>query len=485
MPILQATIGKARPVSPNNPNPAVEALDTRRINADLLRPVFQTTRRFWIAAGLLGLVIAWAVAAWAYQIKTGLGVTGINQRVMWAIYIVNFVFWIGISHAGTLISAILRVTNATWRHPITRAAEAITVFALMIGPMFILVDLGRVWLFYWVAPLPNLRDLWPNFRSPLLWDFSCINAYLVGSLTYLYLPMIPDLALVRDSLGNTGWRRHLYRLLALGWVGSARQWVLLEKAISVMAIIIMPLAVSVHTVVSWVFGMTVNPMWHSTIFGPYFVVGAIFSGIAAVIVALYVIRSILKLESYLEALHFNNLGLLLLAFCLLWGYFTFAEYLTVYYGHGEHEMPVFQYKVSGGLAPLFWGMVVGCLLVPLPLLAFRRTRTPLGTTVAALFVLAGMWLERLTIVVGTLSHPRLSFMWHKYRPSWVELSIMAGAFAYFIFLYLIFSKLFPIVAVWEYKEGRKLLARRAIAAGEHPAPSTAARATVTELEAGG
>ncbi len=457
----------------NSPTRAADALDARQINTDLLRPILRTTARFWIAVGLLSLVMAWAMVAFSYQVTTGLGVAGINQRVMWGVYIANFVFWIGISHAGTLISAILRVTNTTWRRPITRAAEAITVFALMIGPTFILIHLGRVWLFYWVVPYPDPRYLWPNFRSPLLWDFSCISTYLLGSVTYLYLPMIPDLALVRDSFPNGGWRRHLYRLLALGWEGSARQWALLEKAISAMAIIIMPLAVSVHTVVSWVFGMTVNPMWHSTIFGPYFVVGAIFSGIAAVIAALYVIRRTLKLERYLEPVHFNNLGLLLLVFCLLWGYFTFAEYLTVYYGHEEHEMPVFWYKISGGLAPHFWTMMVCCLVIPLPVLTFRRTRTPFGTMVAALLVLAGMWLERYTIVVGTLSHPRLSFMWHHYRPTWVEWSIMAGAFAFFIFLYVVFSKLFPIIAVWEYKEGLRLHGRKAEAA-EQAAPSAAA-----------
>ena len=197
----------------SNPNPGAETLGTvnesRRINADLLRPLLETTPRFWITIGLLSLVMAWALVAFSYQATTGMGVAGINQRVMWGVYIVNFVFWIGISHAGTLISAILRVTNAGWRHPITRAAEAITVFALMIGPMFILIHLGRVWLFYWVIPYPSLRDLWPNFRSPLLWDFSCINAYLLGSLTYLYLPMIPDLALARDSLPSGCWRQRL------------------------------------------------------------------------------------------------------------------------------------------------------------------------------------------------------------------------------------------------------------------------------------
>ncbi len=428
-------------------------LDASRITEDLLRPIVETGNRFWIAAGILGALMAWALFCWGYQIYWGLGVAGINRPVMWGVYITNFVFWIGISHAGTLISAILRVTNAGWRRPITRAAEAITVFALMIGPMMILIDLGRVWLFYWVAPLPNLRGLWPNFRSPLLWDFSCINTYLLGSITYLYLPMIPDIATVRDATDLSRWRRPLYRWLALGWQGTPRQWALLERAINIMAIIIMPLAVSVHTVVSWVFGMTLNPMWHSTIFGPYFVVGAIFSGIAAVIVALYVIRQSLHLEAYLEPEHFNKLGLLLVTFCFLWGYFTFAEYLTVWYGHESHEWPVLWGKLTGPMAPYFWTMMACCLLIPVPLLAFRRT--PFNTFVASLAVVVGMWLERWTIIVGTLSRPRLTFNWHWYRPTWVELSIMTGAFAYFVFLYLMFAKFFPIVSIWEYKEGAR------------------------------
>jgi molybdopterin-containing oxidoreductase family membrane subunit len=420
---------------------------------DVLRPILESGKRYWIALGLCLAAMAWAMYCWAYQILVGQGVTGNSQTVMWSLYETNFVFWVGISHAGTLISAILRVTGASWRRPITRAAEAITVFALMIGPMFVLIHLGRVWLFYWVIPFPNLRDLWPNFRSPLLWDFTCINSYLLGSITYLYLPMIPDLAAVRDAAGHrlAPWRRKLYRLLALGWQGTPKQWALLERAISVMAVIIMPLAVSVHTVVSWVFAMTVQPMWHSTIFGPYFVVGAIFSGVAAVLLALYVIRRLLRLEAYLREEHFRNLGLLLLTFCLLWGYFTFAEHLTTWYGRMTPEWHVLQGKLSGPMAPFFWTMLACCLPIPLALLIFKRT--PGGTALASLSVVVGMWLERFVIVLGTMTRPRLTFNWQSYMPTWVELSITLGAFAYFLFLYLAFAKLFPIISIWEYKEG--------------------------------
>jgi molybdopterin-containing oxidoreductase family membrane subunit len=370
---------------------------------------------------------------------------------MWGFYITNFVFWIGISHAGTLISAILRLVNATWRRPITRCAEAITVFALLIGSLFPIIHLGRPWLFYWLVPYPNDRMIWPNFRSPLMWDFMAINSYLLGSLTYLYLPMVPDLAVVRDR--STGLRRKIYSLLSLGWHGNATQWNRLERAISGMAIIIVPVAVSVHTIVSWDFSMTLNPMWKSTIFGPYFVVGAIFSGIAALILAMAVLRKILRLETYLRPLHFDNLGKLLLTMSCLWFYFTFAEYITVWYNNEPHEMVVFWSKVQGPYAPLFWTMVICCFIVPMIFLGIGRLRTVTGTAIASFTVVIGMWLERFLIIVPTLAHPRLSFSQGGYTPTWVEITITVGTFAYFGLLYLLFTKFFPIISIWEIKEG--------------------------------
>ena len=423
----------------------------RQINEDLLRPILHTSWRFYAATLLLGLSLLAAVLAWSYQIHRGIGVAGIRYPVMWAFYITNFVFWIGISHAGTLISAILRLVNAGWRRPITRCAEAITVFALMIGSMFPIIHLGRPWLFFWLIPYPNERLIWPNFRSPLMWDFMAINTYLIGSVTYLYLPMVPDLAAVRDR--SRGLRRKIYSLLALGWQGTATQWNRLERAISIMAVIIVPVAVSVHTIVSWDFAMTLNPMWKSTIFGPYFVVGAIFSGIAALILAMAVLRKILRLEEYLKPLHFDNLGKLLLTMSCLWFYFTFAEYLTVWYNNEPHELVVFRSKVSGRYAPLFWTMMAGNFVIPMILLGIRRLRTIAGTAIAAFTVVVAMWLERFLIIVPTLAHPRLPFVRGTYAPTWVEITITVGTVAYFALLYLIFTKLFPIISLWELKEG--------------------------------
>jgi molybdopterin-containing oxidoreductase family membrane subunit len=444
-------------------NPMQTRPTDAQINGDLLRPLMGAGRGWYVTVAASGLLLFAAVAAFGYQLYRGIGVWGINRPVMWAFDITNFVFWIGISHAGTLISAILRVTGAEWRRPVTRCAEAVTVFALMIGAMFPIIHLGRPEIFYWLAPYPNERGLWPNFRSPLLWDFFAINTYLLGSLIYLYLPLIPDLALVRDK--SRGLRRRLYSALSLGWRGTQLQWHRLEKTVQVMAVIIIPVAVSVHTIVSWDFAMAIQPMWHSTMFGPYFVAGAIFSGIAALILAMVVIRRAFHLEAYLRPRHFNNLGLLLLVMSLTWFYFTFAEYLTAWYGNEPAEMVVFQAKIGGPYAPLFWAMISCCFIIPVPILAIRRLRTVAGTAIASVFILIGMWLERFLIIVPTLSHPRLTFNWSEYAPTWVEVTIMAGTFGYFVLLYAVFTKLFPIIAIWEYKEGLTREARHKTAMG--------------------
>lgn len=412
-------------------------------DAILFQPILETGGRFYIMVGGLLAVIAMALCTYIYQLRQGLGVTGMNRPVMWGIFIINFVFFIGISHAGTLISAILRLCNAEWRRAITRSAEVITVLVLFIGMSNIIIDLGRPDRLLYVIKYGHLR-------SPLLWDVISVSCYLTGSTIYLYLPLIPDIALIRE---RTNKRRWLYRILSLGWTGTPRQHKWLDRGIAIMAVLVIPIAVSVHTVVSWVFAMTIQPMWHSTIFGPYFVVGAIFSGIAALIIAMAALRWAYHLEDYLREIHFNNLGILLLVMTLLWFYFTFAEHLTTFYGSDPSHMAVFWAKISGPYAPYFWAMVVCCFIIPLPVLAFRRTVA--GTVVASFAVIIGMWLERFTIVVPTLVNPRLPYQRGIYHPTWVEFSLMAGCFAAFILLYVLFSKLFPIVSVWEIREGRE------------------------------
>jgi Ni/Fe-hydrogenase subunit HybB-like protein len=423
-----------------------------QINQDLLRPIYYTTWRFYAAATILTALVAAAFFAWGYQIYYGIGVSGLNRPVFWAFYITNFVFWIGISHAGTLISAILRVSNATWRRPVTRCAEAITVFALSISGMFPLIHLGRPWLFFWLIPYPTERGIWPQFRSPLLWDFFAINTYLIGSVTFLVLPTFPDLALIRDRA--SGWRKKVYGIVSLGWRGTPKQWHRLEMAMRIMAVAIIPVAVSVHTIVSWDFAMAPVPGWHSTIFGPYFVAGAIFSGIAALIIAMAILRKLLHLEEYLKPLHFDNLGKLLLVMSLLWFYFVFAERLTTWYGNFPSEMPVFWSTQVGSFSPLFWTMVFCNFIIPAPILAIKNLRNKIGwTVVASIPIIVGMWLERFLIIIPSLSHKYLPYNFGSYRPSWVEITITVGTFAGMGLLYLIFSRVFPIISIWELKLG--------------------------------
>ena len=402
-----------------------------------------------LASGALALVFLYC---WGYQIANGIGVTGINRPVFWGFYIINFVFWIGISHAGTLISAILRVTKAEWRRPVTRSAEAITLFALAIGGLFPLIHLGRVAIFYYMIPYPNSRMLWPNFRSPLVWDIAAITTYIIGSALYLFLPLIPDAAVMRDRAA-AGLKKRFYAVLALGWRGTAQQWHSLEWGIRILAVAIIPVAVSVHTIVSWDFAMTQTPGWKSTIFGPYFVVGAIFSGIAVLMIAMALLRRGLGLGRFLTDRVFNNLGLLFVTMSLIWGYFTFAEHLTVWYSGDLFEKNVHHVLLHGDFALPFWTMVVVNLVIPVAVLSFPRGRRPLPTALVGCGVLVGMWLERFLIVVPSLSTPRLAYSIGDYMPSWVELGIMIGAVGVFACLYFTFTQLLPIVSVWEMREG--------------------------------
>ncbi len=416
----------------------------------LVRPLVRTQRGFYVAVVVLVAFVLAGLTAWLAQLRHGLGVTGLNIPVYWGVYITNFVYFIGISHAGTLISAILRLTKAEWRRSITRSAEVITVMVLAFGAGNVILDLGR--------PDRVLNVVrYANLRSPLLWDVISITTYLLCSTLYLYLPLIPDIALLRDGLPH---RRWLYRPLALGWRGTERQQRILERAINVMAVIVIPVAVSVHTVVSWVFAMTVQPMWHSAIFGPYFVVGAIFSGIAALIIFMALLRRIYGLQEYFRPIHFYNLALLLLTMSLLWFYFTFAEFLTTYYGAEPEHMRIFWSKLTGPYAPLFWTMVVCCFVIPVGLLSQRRFRTVGGSLLAAIAVNVGMWIERYTIVVPSLARPRLPLATGYYLPSLVEILLTLAFFSGFTLLYLLFTKIFPIVSIWEVQEGREVSLRQ-------------------------
>lgn len=419
----------------------------------LLRPLLTGGWGFYGLLGALLGVIALGTIAYLTQLAFGLGVTGLRNYVSWGVYITNFVFFIGISHAGTLISAILRVTGTEWRRPITRMAEAITVFALLLAAPMVIVDLGR--------PDRLLHIFrYGRIQSPILWDVISITTYLTGSVLYLYLPLIPDLAILRDRFrARFPLRARLYGLLSLGWAGTDEQRRLLERAIGIMAIVIMPVAVSVHTVVSWIFAMTLREGWHSSIFGPYFVVGAIFSGIAAIITAMAIFRRVYHLEEYITPLHFRNLGYLLLTLNVIYIYFTFADYLTMIYGSREAETRLLSMLFSGPHALAFWSMAVIGLLVPAFLVAIPRTRTIPGIVIASILINIGLWLKRYVIIIPALHSPFLPIQgvpteWAYYRPTWVEWSVTAAEFVGFILLYALFSKVSPIISIWETREAK-------------------------------
>ncbi len=414
--------------------------------AALLAPVERWTPRFLALVGVLGAIVAWGVYAYTVQLQQGLVVTGMRNTVSWGLYIANFVFFIGISHVGALMSAILRLTKAEWRRPVTRMAEAITVCSLFVGASMPIVDLGRP------DRLLNVL-LYGRIQSAILWDFLSISTYLVGSLLFFYLFLIPDLAIIRERLHNVGRvRRWLYRKLSLGWTGTEDQRRRLGRSIGILTILILPIAISVHTVVSWIFAMTLRVGWNSSVFGPYFVAGALFSGVASVLMAMALFTHFYRLEKWIKPIHFRNLALLLLVLDIVYIYFTLNEYLTVSYKSESSEAPLLAALYGGSFAPVFWTIQIGGLLIPAFLLSFRRTRTTLGIVVAATLVNVTMWLKRYLIVVSSLATPQMPIGWGSYWPTWVEWSITAAAFAGFVLLFALLSRLVPIVSIWETQE---------------------------------
>ena len=430
---------------------AVRAI-RQQTESDLLRSMepFGRTGKIWI--GSLLSVIAIGLVAYTIQIVNGLVVTGLREYVSWGVYMTNFVFFIGVSHAGTLISAILRVTDAEWRRPITRMAEAITVFALLVGAPMVIIDMGRPDRIHHVF-------LYGRLQSPILWDLLSIATYIAGSLLYLYVAMIPDLGILAGLAGDqTSRRARFYRLFSLGYRDTPAQRKFLNRALVTMAVIIIPVAVSVHTVVSWIFGMTLRAGWHSTIFGPYFVIGAIFSGTAAIITAMAVFRRAYGLQSYLTYRHFRSLGTLLLTLNLLYIYFTLSEYLTAWYGSEEADKRLIELLMGGtAYGTAFWAWVAGGLFVPLVLLAVRSKRSITPIVIASVLINIGMWVKRYLIIVPTMLTPYIppeaAGAVAKYMPTWIEWAVTAGGLAFFLLLYTLFSKLVPIVSPWETMEG--------------------------------
>lgn len=421
-------------------------------NKSLLAPLRSHGLGFYVTVACLLAIVGWGLYAFYLEYVYGLGVTGDRVPVVWGLNVVNFVYFIAISMAGTIISGILRLSKAEWRRPITRIAEAITIAALPVGALFPLLDLGRP------ERVLNLFVL-PRLQSPIAWDGIAIGTYLVASLIYFYLPLIPDLAVLRDSLNSASrLRRWLYTKLSLGWSGLAEQDRKLKGAIKIMAILVVPIAVSVHSVLSWVFAVTLRVEWHSTIFPIFFVMGAVYSGVATILIVVYAFRRFYHLEPYIQPKHFLYLAYIFLAADLAMIYLTVSEYMTPGWGSETLDVLYLNSLTTGTYAPYFWFMIIAGFLFPAFVISIPRTRTIPLFVIAAVFANLGMWVERFLIVIPSLAVPELSspagisYLAGTYAPSWEELSLTAAGLAGFALLLVIISRLVPIVSLWEFNE---------------------------------
>ncbi len=421
-----------------------------KVNKDLLSVMEGASFGYWLLVLIALGFVTLAGVIWIYQVYKGLGIAGYAHPVFWGAYIVTFVFWVGIAHAGTLISAILFLFRAKWRNAINRSADVMTVIAVLTAGQFLGIHVGRIWKSYFILPYPNQRALWVNFKSPLLWDTFAISTYATISILFLFVGLIPDFAIARDRA--TGWRKLLYTLLAGGWQGTSKQWKAHNRSVLHLSGLATPLVLSVHSVVSWDFAVSVVPGWHATIFGPYFVAGAIFSGFAMVLTVMIPVRRIFGLEEYITDYHFENMSRFILLTSIIVGYAYLVEYFISWYGGVEPEQSSFWLRAFGPYWISTWVMIGFNGILP-QLLWIPKLRT----NVPFLFVLSvminiGMWFERYVIIITGLSREYDPAVWGVYTPSFAELGIVAGSFGFFALLFLLFIKLFPVIAIAEVKE---------------------------------
>ena len=423
---------------------------------DCLKPTRTFGRQTQIWIGCLLIVIAWGVYCYIHQLRNGLGVTAMRNYVSWGLYISTFVFFIGISHSGTLVSAILRITKQEWRRPITRSAELLTFVSLLFGGIQPIIDLGRP------DRIMNLV-LFGRIQSPLMWDVVSICTYFAGSTVFLYLPMIPDLAMCRDKLTVTDTRykrfkKWLYKFMAIGWQGTKEQWHRLETSMTIMTIVIIPVAVSVHTVVSYIFAMTLRPGWNSTVFGPYFVVGALYSGSAGVILGMAAFRKLYHLEKYITQKHFDLMGKIVLSLTLIYAYLNLNEYWIPAYKMATAEGRLLSDLFYGSYSTAFWFCQFGTVLFPIIVMSFPKGRSIKILPIICIIIVIGAWIKRYLIVVPTLLHPFMPIQevpgtWSTYFPNYVEFSVTAACLAGIFLVITLFAKLFPMMAIWEVEEG--------------------------------
>ena len=421
---------------------------TRDVCAPLER---RPTRLWWIGMAVALFALALGVASVSYQVSVGIGTWGLNRTVGWGFDITNFVFWVGIGHAGTLISAVLLLFRQKWRTSINRSAEAMTIFAVICAAIFPLIHMGRPWLAYWVFPYPNPRGpLWVNFRSALLWDVFAISTYFTISLTFWYVGMIPDLATMRDRAKGK-LRRKVCGFLSLGWTGSARNWSRYETCCVLLAALATPLVVSVHSVVSSDFATAVIPGWHANLFPPYFVIGAVFSGFAMVLTLMLVARRVMNFEDYITRKHIECMCKILVFTGTIVALAYGTEFFTAWYSGSGYERFVFLNRMHGPFAPAFWTMVTCNVLVP-QLLWIRRVRQNLGAVFAlSLLINVGMWFERFVIIVTSISRDFLPSSWSGYSPTWIEVGSLVGSFGLFFTCFLLFCRFVPAISMFEVK----------------------------------
>jgi Ni/Fe-hydrogenase subunit HybB-like protein len=420
------------------------------VNRDVLRTLEPPGALYFASISLAAALLLCFVLGLTWQVFTGLGVTGLRTPQYWALYITDFVFWIGIGHAGTLISAILYLFRARWRTSIFRTAEAMTIFAVMTAGLFPLIHVGRLWFVYFLFPYANQRGLWPNFRSPLMWDVFAVSTYLTISTVFFIVGLIPDVAALRDA--TSGWRRRIFGWLALGWTGSDRQWRHYQRAYGLLAALATPLVLSVHSVVSWDFAMALVPGWHSTLFAPFFVDGAILSGFAMVLVLVLPMRSVFKLHPYITGRHLDALAKLLLVTSLVLTYFYLCDAFTAWYSGDVFERSSLLWRHTGTYMPLVIVQYACNSLVPLVLFRAGPRRHPITLFLVSVAVLIGMWLERFNIIVPSLGHDFYPYTWGVYLPALVDTTLTIGSFGFFFLLFLAFIRVMPSMSIFEVKE---------------------------------
>jgi Ni/Fe-hydrogenase subunit HybB-like protein len=420
---------------------------------DQIASVVMTNRTplFWFGAALIGFALLQGLLLSAVLLFwKGVGIWGIRMPVMWGWAITNFVWWIGIGHAGTLISAILLLLNQSWRNSINRFAEAMTLFAVMCAGLFPLLHMGRPWLFYWMFPYPNTMNVEPNFRSPLVWDVFAVSTYFTISLLFWFVGLIPDLGTLRDRAKHMV-TKYIYGVLAMGWRGSARHWSVYETASLLLAGLATPLVLSVHTVVSFDFTIAIVPGWHSTFFPPYFVAGAIYSGFAMVLALAIPLRSVYGLKGLITDRHLENCAKLTLATGLIVAYAYIMETFTAWYSGSTYEQQVFWNRMTGPYAGYYW-FLISCNVVAPNLLWMKTFRkSPVLLFISSIIVLIGMWLERFMIIVSSLAQDYVPSSWGLFHPTRWDFATYFGTIGFFIFMFFLFVRALPMISIFEMR----------------------------------